>query len=81
MQLIGPVPDDLVLCHRPVVDLILEDVIASGSIPILIKDDWSPCTSWTKQQSNKKEQNILFSEIDGKGKHKIKSYPNTRKET
>lgn len=45
VQLIGPVSDDLVLCCRPVVDLILEDVVASGGVAVLIKDDRSPSTS------------------------------------
>lgn len=50
MQLIGPLSDDLVLCYRPVVDLILEDVVASGSVAILIKGDRCPCTSCKKQR-------------------------------
>lgn len=57
MQLIGPVSDDLVLCRWPVVDLILEDVVASGSVAVLVKDDRSPCTSC--KNSKAKTQMLL----------------------
>lgn len=56
MQLIGPVSDDLVLCRRPVVDLILEDVVASGSVTVLVEGDRGPRTSCKKR----KEKNRRF---------------------
>lgn len=45
MQLVGPVSDDLIPCSRLVVDLVLEDVVAAGSVAVLVEGDRSPCTS------------------------------------
>lgn len=59
MQLIGPVSDDLVLRHRPVVDLVLEDVVASGGVAVLVKGDRSPCTSCQDTDTQKKVQMFL----------------------
>ena len=45
MQLVGPLTDHLVLCYRLVIDLVLEDVIASGGVAVLVESDRCPGTS------------------------------------
>lgn len=58
MQLIGPVSDDLVLCRRPVVDLVLEDVVASGGVAVLVKGDRSPCTSCEDTDTQEEDSDV-----------------------
>lgn len=51
MELVGPVPNDFVLC-TPVGDLILEDIVAPRSISVLIKSDRCPSTTCKCSENN-----------------------------
>lgn len=51
MKLVGPVPNDFVLCTF-VGYLILEDIVTAGSISIFIKSDGCPCTAYKCSENN-----------------------------
>lgn len=59
MQLIGPGADHPVLGRGPVVDLVLEDVVASRGVSVLIEDHGcasTPCGQRRKYSSGDTEQ-------------------------
>lgn len=59
MQLVGPGADHPVLGRGPVVDLVLEDVVASRGVSVLIEDHGcagTSCGQERKQSSGHREQ-------------------------
>lgn len=56
VELIGPGADHPVLGHGPVVDLVLEDVVASRGVSVLVEDHWCAGTSCCQERKYSRGQ-------------------------